>query len=355
MDDSQPTQRPGLSVSGLVAALLVMFALWVLYWRFSGDAAPDWEGYGRLYDNEGGWLLKKGRDPGFVWLISQARAIFGHDNYAEFRFSLFCVFTVFAAWLAARMPEQDAVRPITSLVTALIVVLAFLLKGLAQIREGIALLFIVAPAVTIFRDQRGGIFRSGVGIVVAAVIHAGTVFLSGAWLAAVGIWLLPNRIVSGVALQRILLALSVLVGVILGLTVLRNINDVNFLLQDFGATRWASAQSGLWKYLYWIANGAFVIMVRHQLLASVKTAQKFAFAYATAIGTILLPAIYSICLVLVVTNFQFAAVASMAMRVLFTATELALIIIALRGRADLGTAALAIAMLADRARLLAIP
>ena len=351
MDDSQPAQRPGLNTAGLLAALLVMAALGLLYWQFSGDATRDWDGYGRLYDDEGGWLLRKGREPGFVWLISQARAVFGQDNYSEFRFSLFCVFTLFAAWLASKMPDQAAIRPITSLVTALIVLLAFLLKGLVQIREGVAFLFIVAPAVTIFRDQRGGMFRSGVGAVLAAVIHAATMFLSGAWLSAVGIWLLPNRIVASVLLQRVLLALSIVVGATLALTVLRNIDDVNFLLQDFGVDRYSDTQSGLWKYLYWLVNGAFVILVRHQLLASVKTAPKFAFAYATAIGTILLPAVYSICLVLVATNFQIAAVTSMAIRILFTATELALIIIALRGRADLGTAAMAVVMLVDRARL----
>ena len=352
MSDSDLTWRPTIRTSSVVAPLFVIVLFAALYWHFSGDMAPDWDGYGRLYDDEGGWLLSTGREPGFVWLLNQARAVFGLDGYENFRLMLFCVFTGFAVWLAHRAPEQTALQPFGAFVVVLIIVLAFLLKGLVQIREGVAFLFIAAPMVALFGLEKRRFWRVGIGAVLAAVVHAATVIFAVAWLVAVGICLTPDRIMAKWAFQRALVVAALATGAVITVTVLRNPDAVNFLLQDFGVDRRADSYGAVWKYVYWGVNGGFALLIRWQLIGSVKDVSKFAHAYASAIGSVLLPTTYAICLGLVVFGSGYGAVTSMAIRLFFTTTELAMIIIVLRGRADLVTMTMAAAMIADRARLM---
>ena len=352
MHDSRHIERPPAELSAILAAIHVIIVMALLYWRFSGDAVPDWDGYGRLYDHEGGWLLRTGREPGFIWFLGQARAIFGIDGYDKFRLALYCGFTAFAAWLALRAPYQVWWHPLGYLVVTTIVVLAFLLKGLVQIREGLAFAFIVAPLAALYGGHKGRLIQLGIGSVVAAIIHAATLIFSAAWIVAVFVRLAPEKILGSRRLQHGLLFAALCVGGVLAITLLRNIDAVKFLLQDFGVDRHAEAFGALGKYLYWAGNGILAFFVRGQLIAEPRTTPKFAFAYATAIGSVLLPMTYSVCLVLVLTNFEMGAVVSMAIRLFFTTSELAMVIILMRGRTNFITLCIALAMIVDRVRLM---
>ena len=350
MDDSRPALS--LRAAETVAAVLVIAIMALLYWRFSGSLTPDWNGYARLYDDEGGWLLSEGRDPAFIWFIQYAHHFFGQNGYATFRFTIFSVFTAFAMWLVYAMPIQRGYGPLSAALTALIVLTTFLLKSLVEIREGLAFLFILIPVVAMYGRFRHGMIGTGVGAVSAALVHAGTVLFSVNWLLGAGLFALPDEMLAGRVIQRWLLVLAVLLGGLLAVTLFQNAPAVGLLLQDFGIAGSGEAQGGLWKYLYWIANGAIVLIIRHQVLAAIRGVPKFPYGYASAIVSFAMPLAYSVCVMLVFANFHIPTATSMVIRLLFTSMELGLIITALRGQANLLTAAVAVAMFVDRARLL---
>jgi len=354
MFDSEPTPRPFVSAEGAFAAFLVAATMGLLYWRFSGDSAPDWFGYGQLYDDEGGWLLRTGREPGFIWLLSQARAVFGTNGYVHFRFSLFCVFTAFSMWLAYRAPNQGAVAPISPIAVALILVMTFLLKGLVQIREGIAFLFIAGPMLPLFGLHKKYFWYIGLSTIVAALIHAATAIFFFAWLSSIIIFYIPDKIITKKWTQWGIFLLATGLGIVLALTVLQNLDAIYFFLQDFGVDRHADLQVGFWKYVYWSFNGIFVFVARDQLIKSLKEVPRFAFSYATAIGTVLLPVTYASCLTLILIKFPMASVTSMSIRLFFTTIELTLIITMIRGGVNFTSLAMVILMVGDRARLLSV-
>lgn len=352
MDEAQE-YPPTLYEVGVFSAVLTLVAMGVLYWQFSGPGNPDWDGYGRLFDDQGGWLLRQGQSPAFVWLLQTARDVLGSNGYDTFRAALFGLFMAFAAWLAHAMPAQEGFGRASCLLTATIVVAAFLLKGLVQVREGLAFLFILIPVQAMYgHRRRGGLLGSGIGAMISGAIHSGTVLFLGNWLASASLWVLPSRALTGWAIQNILLFLAVAIGVALALTVLHNATTVSFLLEGFGVDQSADAKGGLWKYVYWLAYGVTVLVVRHQVVLAASGTLRFPYAYATTLASFVLPLTYAVCLALVFTHFYIPAFTSMAIRFLFTCLELALIIIALRGRANLVTLAIALASIADQSRLL---
>jgi hypothetical protein len=145
--------RISLDPIALWASALVVVAMAALYWHFSGPIFADWIGYSQLWDNDGGWLLREGRDPLFVSLLHQSRRLFGQNGYGEFRFALFAVFAAVGARLAYLMRAEW----VSVLFVVPIVISAFMLKSLVQIREGLAFLIVVLPLISVFRPKGGGV------------------------------------------------------------------------------------------------------------------------------------------------------------------------------------------------------
>lgn len=325
----------------------VLVAMGLLYWRYSGSMVPDWLGYSDLYDYEGGWLMRQGRDPLFVAVLHLGRSMFGIDGYTNFRLALFGLFALVAARAVfAATPNTLAVAP------ALIVVAAFLLKSLVQIREGMAFALVVWSLITAFQfKNRHGWLIAGVGCLVAALIHAGAVIFVVAWALALGLhiyWpLLKWR-----DLPAALLALGLAIGVTAAWLITRQADAIEFALRDLGEDTTIEAVSGGWKYAYWIANGGVVLLLRHQLLQASEGSMRFGYAYAGLLGSLVIPMIYACCVYLVFSQFYLPAVTAMAVRLLFSASQLGLIIIAWRGRITVWTMLIVAVSLADQIRLL---
>ena len=124
---------------------------------------------------------------------------------------------------------------------------AFSLKGFVQIREGMAFLFIVGPAVAIYGRFHPGVILSGLGAFIAATFHSGTAFLLAGWLAAVTLVALPDGALKSPYTRRAMLLIGALIGLFVAYLLLNNADAVRFLLHDFGVDESAQVQSNIWK------------------------------------------------------------------------------------------------------------
>ena len=336
---------------GTLSAVIVFFGMLLLYPLLSGDQSADWVGYGRLYADQGGWLADQNRDSGFIWFVELAHTIYGSGGYEHFRSLLFMGFVTFAVWLVYSMPRQGAVVPISSLLTALVVLTTFVLKAFVQVREGIAFMLLLVPFVGMLTKFRPAMFACGIGALGAATFHAGTAFIAAGWLVAVIASRFSDSILASEKTSAALLFGALSTGLILGLIVIQNGAEIRLLLQDYGVDETAKSNGGVSKYLYWLGNGVLMLVIRNQVIAAATNAPKFAFSYALSLSSVIMPVCYAMCMVLVFVNFPTPALTAMIVRLFYTSTELGIIVVVLRGRGNLATAAISIFMLLDRLRL----
>jgi hypothetical protein len=322
-----------------------------LSWRLTGPLNGDWIGYAQLYDEQGGWLLDEKRDSGFLFILKIAHLLFGRYGYEVFRFALSTAFTIFAVWLVSAMPRQSRVAQFSSLATALIVISIFSLKGFVQIREGIAFLCILIPIVSTFARRRGGLVSILLGTIAALAFHSGTIVLAVMWLISLFLLLIPTSAIINQIFNRAVLGGSILIGAGFAVFISLHVNEFRFLLDDYGFNLHVKTASGFWKDLYWLLLGLIMLKIRADLITSVTGMEKFAYYYCLMIASFAMPMMYGVCVVLVAVNFAFPALTSIPIRLFFTVTELAMVIIALRGRVNYATVFISIFMLADRLRL----
>lgn len=337
--------------ANLMAAMIVLGAMALLYWKFSGPDVPDWIGYSDLFDFEGGWLVRQGRDPLFVGLLQAARKLFGVNGYVTFRFILFTGFALLAARFAYAMPN----RRVWPILSAALILAALLLKSLVQIRECLAFLLVALPLISVFRHGRGGWIAAGVMALAGAFMHAGATLFLVAWLAASALALASPRILRARQLAAVLLVLGVGLGAAITAVVFRYSQTLDFALQDLGADTTAKAIGGFWKYAYWVAIGFLTLIARHQLLDAARGSRKFGYSYSIIIGSFILPLTYTVCLFLIFSRFYLPSLTTLSIRFLFSSMQLGLIVIGLRDKANLWTFNIASVLLLDAFRLLISP
>jgi len=342
---SPPTER-------LLAAVLVAAILTVMYVLLSGYDLPDWQSYEYLYTRQGGWLAAAGRDPIFTGLLHIATLIFGSNGYEPFRITLFVIFTLIVSWVAYISPHQKRLGVLSPLVVAIVLVTTMMIKGLIQIREGLAFLFILVPVAMTFRSTRRSTMRTGLGSIIAAFTHLGTGIYVALWLAAVGTSRLGRKSVGSARFGMLILCISIVIGLALGFVFLRNSYAVRLFLQDTGVNISGYVVGGTLKYAYWLVVGGLILTVRHQIRRSVMDMSEFQLAYATCLVSGVLPSLYVTCIALVFSNFYTPALTTMVIRLLFTGIELALVLVVVRGGATFMTLLVAFVMLADRARII---
>ena len=342
--------RISLDPIALWASALVVVAMAALYWHFSGPIFADWIGYRQLWDNDGGWLLREGRDPLFVSLLHQSRRLFGENGYGEFRFALFAIFTAVGARLAYLMRAGW----VSVFFVVPIIISAFMLKSLVQIREGLAFLIVVLSLISVFRPKGGGWFIAGIGAIAGTLTHAGAGIFVLAWAVACGFYFGPARLLGSKGVRDALLLVGVALGVAVTAAIFQFSQFLEFSLQDIGTDTTVDATGGIWKYLYWLFNGLLMLLTRHQLLSAAWGSRKFSYSYATVLGSLIIPLIYTTCIMLVFSNFYLPIITASATRLLFSTMEIGLIIIGLRGKANWMTLPIALALVADQFRLLII-
>jgi hypothetical protein len=342
-----------MRVAGAVAAGYCAFlAMAAAGWALLGKVAlGDWNGYQAIYDRGGGYLVNQGRDPLFGWIMDRAFDVLGSGAYETFRFGLFAIFTLIAAIIASCGVFEGSLI----FASVLVSVDTFFLKGLVQIREGLAFAAVMLPVALLSAKGTVGITISAIGSVAAAFIHAGTSALLLVWILALCLRSLPIG-PSGVRLlPRQLTTIAVASGITIALFINQNAQSLERILRQLGVTADESVTAGTWKYLYWVAMGIIVIIIRAQVTTPHRELRNFRSMYALALGAGLMPLLYVICVITVMTQFRVAAVAAMQIRMLLTAIELSLIIVVVRGRANALTGLVAAATLVDQMRLILVP
>jgi len=340
MTQSGDLRGPTFYPANLLASLLVLALMALAYWKFSGPDVPDWIGYSRIFDQEGSWLARQGRDPLFIQLVRWARLAFGPNGYAVFRFGLFGVVSIFAARIAYAMPSKF-VSPVFA---AALVVAAMALKGLVQIREGLAFVFVAWPMIGVFRGKTGGRLAAGAGALIGALIHIGAGAFVVAWLVAYALYLSPSRVLRGRGVVWALSTLGVSAGAVAAVLIFRFSTAIEFDLQDFGVDTSVQAVGGVQKYIFWSCSGVAVLVAGHQLLSAAQGSRKFGYAYAMVLGAAILPGLYVVCAVLVFSDFYLPAATSLSVRLLLSSMSLSLLIVGLRGKATASTLGIATAV-----------
>ena len=334
----------------LLAAGMVLIAMWVFYWSSKGLAGMgDWVAYRYMYDSGGGYLAHQHRDPVFVGLISAAAWALGYDGYQTFRNILFALFTL----VAARWAYLS--RGLTP-VTALTIFATLIIKCTVQVREGIAFFLLAWPLIGVYVQTSGAAVRrraafgAFVGAAVASFTHAGTAIFLLVWLGAGSLSIIPRKFLAWKYLPRSLLVFGVGAGLALGAIIVLFPQPFQNLVVELAGGAYATPQSFVLKTLYWLTLGLVTLALGNQLVSVGRGCSPFGYAYTIALGRLALPLICSTCIFLVVGGFRTGEVIEWGNRLLVSLQELAIILITIRGRANYLTLLIAVLLLSNEAR-----
>lgn len=337
--------------ANLMAALGTVIGLTAMYGLLGArDGPSDWMGYQQLFDRQGGYLAEAGRDPLFVALLKAAKVVFGGNGYEGFRLLLFVAMASFAARLTYLCPTIR-VSPIT---TALVGVAIWGIKSAVQIREGVALVFVAWGVAHALRHPKSTPFALLAGCALGYLTHQGTAPFLLAAIVGIGCLALPNRALSGWWPQRLLMVLAIGVGFAVAALCVLNARAVELALVDMTEDRNAEAIIGPLKAVFWVAQGAVMLGLRWQLIEAVRGRSKLAFAFSSVLASFVLPSLYVATAGLVATRYYLPAATAFGGRLLFTAETVALMIVALGGRGNWITLALAAALVAEQVRLMIV-
>jgi hypothetical protein len=335
----------------LLASAMTLIAMWTFYLLSHGLAGMgDWVGYRVMYDTGGDYLVKQGRDPLFVGMISGAAAIFGYEGYETFRDVTFSIFTLVAARWAY------LARGLTP-VTALTISAALIIKSVVQLREGIAFLILAWPLMGLyvhrpatFTVRPRSAFAALVGAVVGALIHVGTAIYLGIWFGAAFLAFIPRKFLEWRYTPRALLLLGIGSGFALGSTIIIFPEPFKSVLIELAGAAYATPQLFALKVVYWLTLGILTFATGGQVLNAAKGCSPFGYAYAVVLGRFVLPLIFCASVVLVLTSFATVEITEWGNRLLVSLLQLSIILITIRGRANYLTLAISIILLANEAR-----
>ena len=199
-------------------------------------------------------------------------------------------------------------------------------------------------------SQYRPVIGPGASVALAPLVHAGVAPLSSVWLIACALAWVPCKILTSRWLRESIGLIALTVGLSLAAAVIANGDPIGVYIAGLGVETSAIAQGGPIKIGYWGALGVVMLVLGRQVSVC---EGKLALAFSILLGVGLIPLSYGLCLGLVMANFRIPAVTSIAIRVLITGLDLALVMICLRGRANMLTAGAMLFMLADELRLLA--
>ena len=324
------THQTRRALAALLSALLFVGLAGWLSMRFLGQiGTADWDGYRGMYMNMGDYLARQGRDPLFVGLINLAGDVFGAQGYERFRSWVVVAFAASGLAILYRSVWAGS-DPLAAL---LAILAAYLLKSMVQIREGFAFLLIVTTILAAYRGSRKGMIVSGIGAAVALLVHAGMVVFVATWMGAVSLIIGRRPALADRRLPVVLAGTAILAGLVIAWWAQARVGLLARELQDFGMDTRTPLTADVAKYVYWAAIGLMVLIVSRELRHVARDGPLFSSAYATFLGTFILPATYTVCVSLIFIKFEMAAIASLFIRVLLTTIELGLLIVVSTGRA----------------------
>jgi len=330
---------------------MTLIAMWTFYLLSRGlSGMGDWVGYRVMYDTGGDYLVRQGRDPIFVGLMDVAAAVFGYEGYQTFRTVAFAAFTLVAARWAY------LARGFT-LVTALTISAALIIKSVVQFREGVAFLLLAWPLMGLYVDRASSsatrpraAFAALVGAILGTLTHFGTAIYLGIWCGAAFLNFIPRRFLGWRYTPRALILLGIGGGVALGGTILLFPGPFVLLVVELAGGAYATPQLFGLKIAYWLTLGLLTFVAGSQVANAAKGCGPFGYAYAIVLGRLVLPAIFSACVLLVLTSFATVEITEWGNRLLVSLLQLSIILITIRGRANYLTLLISMVLLANETR-----
>lgn len=116
--------------------------LFLAIYSFGSALNPDWDAYENLYLNNGGYIAEQGRDPAFLF-VNEAFNTVG-ISYYYYRIILDIFFILFSCtifYLTCRSHKRIAYK---SFLIIPVILLLFVSRSLFQLREGLAVCFIIS-------------------------------------------------------------------------------------------------------------------------------------------------------------------------------------------------------------------
>lgn len=344
----KPGSEPRKVAVRMVAGLLV--GVGIVWWgaKLWGPLNPDWTSYERMYEEHGAWLSEYGRDPLFTWLLEVCRTIFGVQGYRTFRAVTLLGLAIAAAAFVARWPLSRRYSMSAVPVLACVGVALWAGKATVQIREGIALVFLLPALLRIIRRNRMGV-ASFASAVCSVLIHAGTSpYLVMLVVAQMAFWAGKGRPISTWLGLLVAVVGAILLGV--GLDAWRVSEEERLL--GYGFTRDVTEAQASWlKYLYWLLfAGVLVVLGRELRVLAGEKRGSMGGVVASIHGSVLLPLLLMLAIYWTISGQPLAAVA-VVLRMLSTAASVAMAMVMLADGCRRGMVlACALFVIADQLR-----
>ena len=301
---------------------------------------PDWMGYFNIF-YDGGWLKDEGRDPGFLTIISICKIFFG-NNYEIFRVVIAIYFALFTYFLAAgKLVQYNEYK--ANLAAVIIAAVSFLIiRFTIQIREGIALTFMLYALRLITKDK-DDVPSSGtqnvklillipaIFLAIAASIHSGTLIFSILFVIAIVLGFIQKS-GGGKNYLYIMFYLNIVVTafvIVLPFIYSKFLNQETFFINRFELTENAVFSFG--KLVYWFVYGVMIFIVRHKMLNYISESKWSATnkIYFELIAGYLLKALYILIVLFIIQNAP-SEVISAFIRLLNLTVCLCLILLAFK-------------------------
>jgi hypothetical protein len=328
-------------------ALLCAFVVYTLVAFWGAARNADWSAYETLYLGDGAWLADQGRDFGFLTLVQYLSKVI---NYEDFRLLLALYFGTFTFWFVNAWRSRAIVDRYFLSYVALLPLLYPRIT--VQIREGIAITFILAAIVIFSRrveaQRSAGVFPL-ILMVFATTIHAAAaIVLVMMYLPRIFFALKRQRLVLCVGVAAILIAIVALIDAGIESTLVLQILEGGWSGFEFVETTSDSA-----KMIYWAARTAAVLHLIHLLKQYTADFDIHTRRFLKVSGYLMVPALHLLVIWLVFSG-QNALVASTGIRVLNMVFFLALALVGLRARKRLPLLAIVAFFVYDQHRVLMV-
>jgi hypothetical protein len=164
------------SVYRITIAVLASIIIYIITNTVKNLFNPDWKAYSLIFD-DGAWIKEENRDPGFMLIIAFFKAVIG-NQYEIFRWIISLYFTIITFFLA-KGSLINYNKKHSSFLVIIIAILSFCtIRFTVQIREGIAITFLLYGLLSINKLSKntsiGSILKCILLFFIAACIHSGT-------------------------------------------------------------------------------------------------------------------------------------------------------------------------------------
>lgn len=263
--------RPAYRVLGpWGGGILVALFFWVIIYYSFSPLNPDWLAYQSIYESGGAWLSDQGRDPFFLFIVNGFRSILGADGYVGFRMLIGIYFAVFSGVTYKKICRDGSIQYKHAIFVFMILLNLFLSRFTIQIREGLAVTFLLMGIYLLFNGAHKPRLLTRVCsfslILLSCLMHS-IIFILFIPFMIQYLFHKHIKLVSNLFRKthtRVMLFVFTLVA----LYVLLKVLDIDGLLQkDIGDRSSVEVEVSWAKYIFWSFYGLISIFVYRKISA----------------------------------------------------------------------------------------